>query len=87
MDIEAVRAIQRKLRELQGQILNDIRRPNVTVANLQPNWRGNSANEFFALYNTSSGNISRIAGKLAEIAEELGEEIEKYERVAARLAR
>jgi uncharacterized protein YukE len=86
MDANAARAIQKRLLELQSSIVNVMRRPNTTVANLQPSWRANSAQEFFTLYSESSGRISEIVSKLGEIAEEIGEEIDRWERTADRLS-
>lgn len=87
LDVEAARALQKRLVKLQGSILRDIQKPNITVADIfQPDWRSTSADEFFALYNESSGRIWKWPRKLGEIARELEIEINQWESLADHLA-
>lgn len=86
MDVEAMRSIKKRLLELKADILRDIQTPATTVSGLHPDWRSNSANEFYTLFGDSAGNIKSIAKKLDEIADEIGDEIRNWERMADRLS-
>jgi len=86
MDVDAMRIIKKKILQLKAEILRDIRPPMTTVAGLHRNWRSHSADEFYALFGDSAGNIKNIAEKLDELADEIGDEIRNWKRMADRLS-
>lgn len=87
MEVEAMLNVQRKLMQLHSSIQNIIQSTNSYIYGLPPHWQGNSANEFFTLYNESISQISAVLEPLSEMAAELAEEIARWERVAERLSR
>jgi uncharacterized protein YukE len=86
MDVDAARSIQRDLVKLHDSIQRIIRSPNSTVSGLPPHWRSNSADQFYAEYQKSMGEISGVLSKLSEVASAISSEIDSYERMAERLS-
>ena len=82
MDVDAVRGIQSKLTQLRESIQRIVQSTNATMSGLPPHWRSNSADQFYAEYNDSMGEISGLIGRLGEITAGLASEIEKYEQMA-----
>jgi uncharacterized protein YukE len=89
MDTSAVKGIQKKLIKLHNAIQRDIQSSNTSVNGVfsARDWVGGSANEFNGLYNNSASTIMGIAEELAEIAEDIAEEAQRWERVSERLSR
>ena len=86
MDIDAARSVQNQLEKLHGSIQRIVQSTNATISGLPPHWRSHSADQFYAEYHDSMGEISGILGRLSEVAAALSSEIDNYERMAENLA-
>lgn len=82
MDVEGVRRLQRNLRSVQEHIAREIHPVNVLVNNLPLHWRSNSSREFMTEYEIFEGNMARVLEELGEIAEQIQEEADRWERMA-----
>ena len=86
MDIDAMRGVQNDLEKLRGSIERIVQSTNGVVSGLPQHWRSQSADQFYAEYHESMGEISGLLGRLSEITSALGSEISSYERIAAELS-
>ena len=74
MDVEAVLAVARELREMQTHLERYTSSLQNHVYGLPPDWQGGSATEFFELYGEWHSAITGFAGDLGEIADKLAKE-------------
>lgn len=86
MDVSEMRALQKKIIELQNSIQRITRLTNTKIYGMAPHWQSTSANIFFDQYNEAAGMFSEIAELLGELATELNSDIDNWEDMAQHLS-
>ena len=86
MDINAARGVQSNLEKLRESIERIVHSTNAKISGLPPHWRSASADQFYAEYQDSMGEISGLLGRLNEVTAAIAAEIDNYERIAQSLS-
>ncbi len=86
MEIETARSTQSTMANTHQQLTSLIQSMTNAVSNLQPAWMGNSATEFFSLYEQWRSQMNNILENLNQMAAKLQAEIGEWEQVASKLA-
>ena len=86
MDVNEARRVRREIIRLQESIGRIMRGMNGYMSGVPQYWKASSADRFMELYGGYASEITGILGPLSEIASELQEAIEYWERVQERLS-
>jgi uncharacterized protein YukE len=86
MNIHSARSIRRNLVRMYESGRNTIQSASSVVSSLPPDWRSHSADIFFSQYNHTASQITRTLSRLKELADEIDNEIDRYERMADKLS-
>jgi len=86
MEVEVARSTQNTLSNTQAQLASLVQSMNTAVNNLQPNWQGNSATEFFGEYEQYRTTMNQMLEALNVLQTRLGNEITEWESMASKLA-
>lgn len=85
METQIARDTQKTITNMQQEIQANHQSISNAVANLQPNWMGNSASQFFQEYEQWNSAMSKMIEELANMGTRLQTEISEWEQAAARL--
>lgn len=85
MDIEAARTVELDINTSRDQIETSLNSMNAKVENLQPNWMGNSATQFFDRYTEMRTQLINYLESLGNLGTSLGQEISQWEEMARTL--
>lgn len=86
MEVETARNAQSTMANTYQQLTSLIQSMTSTVNSLQSAWMGNSATEFFGVYDQWRSNMNTTLENLNQMASKLQAEINEWEQVASRLA-
>jgi WXG100 family type VII secretion target len=86
MEVETARNSQSNMANTYTQLTNLVTTMNNSVSGLQPAWLGNSATEFFGLYEAWKSKINTSLEELNTMATRLQTEINEWESMASKLA-
>jgi WXG100 family type VII secretion target len=86
MEVETARNAQSNMANTYQQLTSLLQSMTSTVNGLQPAWMGNSATEFFGLYDQWRGNMNTTLENLNNMATRLQGEINEWESMASKLA-
>ena len=86
MDVETVRSTQSKMVQEQQQMTTELQNvTNAVNSTVGSAWVGNSATEFQSQYDGLRSNINTQLERLSELAQQLQNEINQWEEMAARM--
>ena len=86
MEVETARATQSNIANTYQQLSSLLQSMSSSVGNLQPVWMGNSATEFFGLYDQWKSSMNTTLENLNTMAQKLNTEINEWEQMASKLA-
>jgi WXG100 family type VII secretion target len=86
MEIETARSTQSSMNNTYQQLNSLLQSMTSSVGNLQPAWMGNSAMEFFGLYDQWKSGMNTTLENLNTMSTKLQAEINEWEQMANRLA-
>jgi len=86
MDVETARGAQSNMVNTHQQLVSLLQSMTSTVNGLQSAWMGNSATEFFNLYEQWKSNMNTTLENLNNMAAKLQAEINEWEQMASKLA-
>lgn len=86
MEIETARNTQTTMANTYQQLTSLLQSMTSAVNNLQPAWMGNSATEFFSLYEQWRSGMNTTLENLNQMASKLQAEINEWEQMASKLA-
>ena len=86
MDVETARSAQSNMTNTQQQLSSLLQSMTSQVNGLQPAWQGNSATEFFGLYDQWRSNMNTALENLNNMSTRLQAEITEWEQVASKLS-
>jgi WXG100 family type VII secretion target len=86
MEVETARSAQSTMASTYQQLTNLLQSMTSTVNGLQPAWMGNSATEFFGLYDQWRSGMNTTLENLNTMAAKLQGEINEWESMASKLA-
>ena len=85
MDVSSVRDVKRKIIRIRSQIEENLLPLRHNVRNLQPQWKSDSADQFYEQFGEVEGSILEIMDLLNDMASDLDEEIVKWEKLDDKL--
>nr|MBC7245773.1 WXG100 family type VII secretion target [Chloroflexota bacterium] len=85
MEVEVARSTQNTMANTYQQLSSMVQSMTSTVNGLQPAWLGNSATEFFGLYDQWRGSMTNLLDQLQQLSTRLQGEITEWETVASKL--
>lgn len=86
MDVETARSTQSNMVNTHQQLASLLQSMTSAVNGLQSAWMGNSATEFFNLYEQWRSNMNTTLENLNAMATKLQAEINEWEQMASKLA-
>jgi len=86
MEVETARSAQSNMANTYQQLTSLLQSMTSTVNGLQPAWMGNSATEFFGLYDQWRSGMNTTLENLNTMATKLQAEINEWEQIASKLA-
>lgn len=86
MDVEVARSTQNNMAHTYQQLSQLVQSMTNAVNNLQSAWMGNSATEFFQLYEQWRSSMNTSLEHLNTMASKLQAEINEWEQMASKLA-
>lgn len=86
MEVETARNAQTNMVNTYQQLTSLLQSMTSAVNGLQPAWMGNSATEFFSLYDQWRSNMNTTLENLNQMASKLQAEINEWEQMASKLA-
>lgn len=86
MEVETARGAQSSMTNTHQQLTSLMQSMNSQVTGLQPVWQGNSASEFFGLYDQWKSATNAKLEELNNMATRLQTEISEWEQMASKLA-
>jgi WXG100 family type VII secretion target len=86
MEVETARGAQSSMTNTYQQLTSLMQSMNSQVTGLQPSWMGNSATEFFGLYDQWKTSTNSKLEELNQMATRLQNEINEWEQMASKLA-
>jgi WXG100 family type VII secretion target len=86
MEVEVARSTQNTMSNTYQQLSSLLQSMTSTVNGLQPAWLGNSATEFFGLYDQWRGSMTNLLDQLQQLSTRLQSEITEWETMASKLA-
>nr|WP_290665968.1 WXG100 family type VII secretion target [Ardenticatena sp.] len=86
METDVARQTQTTMVNMRQQIANEVQSMTNAVATLQNGaWQGNSAQEFYNVYQEWRTQANSLLQRLEELSQRLAREIEEWERVSSKL--
>lgn len=86
MEVETARSTQSTMVNTHQQLNGMLQSMTSSVNGLQSAWMGNSASEFFNLYDEWRSQMSQLLDRLNQMNQSLATEINQWEQVASKLA-
>jgi WXG100 family type VII secretion target len=86
MEVETARNAQTNMANTFQQLTSLLQSMTSTVNGLQPAWMGNSATEFFNLYDQWKSNMNSTLENLNQMSTRLQSEINEWEQMANKLS-
>lgn len=86
MEVETARSTQNNMVNTHQQLQQAVQSMTNSVNGLQSAWMGNSATEFFGLYQEWTSQMNQILERLNEMNQRLANEINEWEQMASKLA-
>lgn len=86
MEVETARSTQSNMTNTHQQLTSLVQSMTSAVNALQPAWMGNSATEFFQLYEQWRSSMNSALENLNTMATKLQAEINEWEQMASKLA-
>jgi WXG100 family type VII secretion target len=86
MEVETAQSTQSTMNNTYQQLNSMITSMNNAVNGLQPAWMGNSATEFFSLYEQWRSGMTQSLEQLNQMTTRLQSEIAEWEQMASKLA-
>jgi WXG100 family type VII secretion target len=86
MEVETARGTQSSMANTYQQLTSLMSSMNSQIQNLQPVWQGNSATEFFGLFDQWKSATNAKLEELNTMATRLQTEIGEWEQMASKLA-
>ncbi len=86
MEVETARSTQTTMVNTYQQLTSLLQSMTNAVNGLQPAWMGNSATEFFSMYDQWRSNMNTVLENLNQMASKLQAEINEWEQMASKLA-
>jgi WXG100 family type VII secretion target len=86
MEVETAQSTQSSMNNTYQQLNSLITSMNNSVNGLQPAWMGNSATEFFGLYEQWRSGMTQSLEQLNQMTTRLQAEIAEWEQMASKLA-
>lgn len=86
MEVETARSTQSGMVNAHQQLQQAVQSMTNSVNGLQSAWMGNSASEFFGLYQEWNSQMNQLLDRLNEINQRLANEINEWEQMASKLA-
>lgn len=86
MEVETVRNAQTNMVNTHQQLTGLVQGMTSAVNGLQGAWVGNSATEFFGLYDEWRSRMNSALEELSQMASRLQAEIAEWEQMASKLA-
>ncbi len=86
MEVETARGTQSNMNNTQQQLASLVQSMTSSVNGLQPAWMGNSATEFYGLYDQWRSQTTQLLDQLNQMQSRLGNEINEWEQMASKLA-
>ncbi|MCS6994888.1 MAG: WXG100 family type VII secretion target [Anaerolineales bacterium] len=86
MEVETARSTQSSMNNTHQQLSSMVQTMNNTVTGLQSAWMGNSATEFFGLYDQWRSQMNQLLEQLNQMNQRLAAEINEWEQMANKLA-
>ena len=86
MEVETARSTYNSMNNTYQQLTSLMQSMTSSVNGLQPAWMGNSATEFFGLYDQWLGSTTQLLDQLNQMQARLQSEINEWEQMASKLA-
>lgn len=86
MEVETARSTYNSMNNTYQQLTSLMQSMTSSVNGLQPAWMGNSATEFFGLYDQWRGSTTQLLDQLNQMQARLQSEINEWEQMASKLA-
>jgi WXG100 family type VII secretion target len=86
MEVETARNTQNSMNNTSQQLTSMVQSMTSSVNGLQPAWMGNSATEFFGLYDQWRSQMTSLLDQLNQMNQRLAGEINEWEQMASKLA-
>lgn len=86
MEVETARSTQNTMANTYQQLSSLVQSMTSAVNGLQSAWMGNSATEFFQLYEQWRSSMNTVLENLNTMTTKLQAEINEWEQVASKLA-
>jgi WXG100 family type VII secretion target len=86
MEVETARNTQSNMNNTSQQLTSMVQSMTSSVNGLQPAWMGNSASEFFSLYDQWRGQVTQLLDQLNQMNQRLATEINEWEQMASKLS-
>jgi len=86
MEVETARSTQNTINSTSQNLSSMLQSMTSSVNGLQPAWMGNSATEFFGLYDQWRSQMTQVLDQLNQMNQRLGTEINEWEQMASKLA-
>ncbi len=86
MEVETARSTQNSMNNTYQQMNSTVQSMTNAVNGLQSAWMGNSATEFFGLYDQWRSGMTQLLEQLNQMQTKLQAEIAEWEQMASKLA-
>lgn len=86
MEVETARSTQTTMVNTYQQLTSLLQSMTNAVNGLQPAWMGNSATEFFGMYDQWRSSMNTLLENLNQMSSKLQAEINEWEQMASKLA-
>jgi WXG100 family type VII secretion target len=86
MEVESARSTQSTMNNTSQQLTSLVQGMTSSVNSLQPAWMGNSATEFFGLYDQWRSQTTTLLDQLNQMNQRLLGEINEWEQMSSKLA-
>ena len=86
MEVESARSTQSTMNNTAQQLNSLVQSMTSSVNGLQPAWMGNSATEFFGLYDQWRSQMTTLLDQLTQMNQKLLTEVNEWEQMASKLA-
>ena len=86
METDTARSTQTNLTNTHGQLTSMLQSMSSSVSGLQPAWVGNSASEFYGVYDQWKSQMNSLLEQLQTLSQRLNSEIQEWESMSSKLA-
>lgn len=86
MEVETARSTQNSMNNTYQQLNSMVQTMTGSVSGLQPAWMGNSATEFFGLYDQWRSQMNQMLEQLNQMNQRLATEINEWDQMASKLS-